>query len=87
MKTIVTGASGLIGRFLVQRLEADGQAQFIITTHSPILLAYPNAQIFSFDSSRIEEMAYEDTTHYKIYKQFFTDRTAFLKTGRKEDAI
>ena len=64
---------------LLQRLEAAGHAQFIIATHSPILLAHPGAQIFSFDSSRIEEVNYEDTTHYKLYKQFFTDRRAFLE--------
>ena len=65
---------------LLQRLEAAGHAQFIMATHSPILLAYPGAQIFSFDSSRIEEVSYEDTTHYRLYKQFFTDRSAFLET-------
>ncbi|MCD6554178.1 MAG: AAA family ATPase [Anaerolineae bacterium] len=65
---------------LLQRLEAAGHAQFIMATHSPILLAYPGAQIFSFDSSRIEEVNYEDTTHYRLYKQFFTDRSAFLET-------
>ena len=64
---------------LLQRLEAGGHAQFIMATHSPILLAYPGAQIFSFDSSRIEEVDYEDTAHYRLYKQFFTDRSAFLK--------
>jgi predicted ATPase len=64
---------------LLQQLEADGYAQFIMATHSPILLAYPGAQIFSFDSPRIEEVEYEDTAHYKLYKQFFTDRTVFLE--------
>ena len=63
---------------LLQRLEAEGHAQFIMATHSPILLAYPGAQIFSFDSPRIEEVEYEDTAHYKLYKQFFTDRSVFL---------
>ena len=63
---------------LLQHLGAAGRAQFIIATHSPILLAYPGGQIFSFDSSRIEEVAYEDTTHYRVYKQFFIDRTVFL---------
>jgi predicted ATPase len=63
---------------LLRRLEALGHAQFIIATHSPILLAFPGAQIFSFDSDRIEEIAYEDTTHYQIYTQFLTDRRAFL---------
>ena len=63
---------------LLQRLEEAGHAQFIIATHSPILLALPGAQIFSFDPPRIEEVAYEETAHYKIYKQFFTDRGSFL---------
>jgi predicted ATPase len=67
-------------RFLkvLQQVEAAGHAQFIIATHSPILLAYPSAQIFSFDGTRIEEVAYEDTMHYRLYKQFLTDRNAFL---------
>lgn len=63
---------------LLQQLEVEGQTQFIIATHSPILLAYPGAQIFGFDSPRIEELAYEDTTHYKVYRQFFTDRSDFF---------
>jgi predicted ATPase len=67
-------------RFLrvLQQVEAAGHAQFIIATHSPILLAYPGAQIFSFDGVRIEEVAYEDTAHYRLYRQFLTDRNAFL---------
>ncbi len=63
---------------ILQQLEAGGHAQFIMATHSPILLAHPGAQIFSFDTSRIEEVEYEDTMHYRLYKQFFTDRSAFL---------
>jgi len=64
---------------LLRWLETEGHAQLIMATHSPILLAYPGAQIFSFDSSRIEEVDYEDTAHYRLYKQFFTDRSAFLE--------
>jgi predicted ATPase len=63
---------------ILQQLEAGGHAQFIMATHSPILLAHPGAQIFSFNTSRIEEVEYEDTMHYRLYKQFFTDRSAFL---------
>ena len=69
---------------LLQGLEAEGHAQFIIATHSPILLAYPGAQIFSFDSARIEEVEYQDTTHYRLYKQFFTDRSSFFEGRSKE---
>ena len=68
---------------LLQQLETEGRAQFIIATHSPILLAYPGAQILSFDSSRVEQVAYEETTHYRIYKQFFTDRSMFLSGGEQ----
>jgi predicted ATPase len=63
---------------LLRQFEAQGQAQFIIATHSPILLAYPGAQIFNFDPPTVEEVSYEETTHYQIYKEFFTDRTLFL---------
>jgi predicted ATPase len=63
---------------LLRRLGTEGDAQFIIATHSPILLAHPAAQIFSFDGLRIEEVTYEETMHYQIYKQFFTDRSAIL---------
>jgi predicted ATPase len=69
---------------LLGRLESQGQAQFIITTHSPILLAHPGAQILSFDSRPIEEIDYEETTHYKLYHQFFSDRAAFLGRSGKE---
>jgi len=65
---------------LLLRLEAAGHAQFIMATHSPILLAYPGAQIFNFDTPTVEEIEYEDTTHYKLYKQFLADRTALLDT-------
>ncbi len=66
---------------LLRRLEAKGHAQFIIATHSPILLAFPGAQIFSFDAPCIKEVAYEDTAHYRLYKQFFTDRSVFFENG------
>jgi predicted ATPase len=63
---------------LLRRFAAQGKSQFIIATHSPILLACPGAQIFNFNASCIEEVEYEDTTHYQLYKQFFADRAAFI---------
>lgn len=65
---------------LLQRSEEEGRAQFIIATHSPFLLAYPGAQILSFDSARIEEVCFEETALYRIYQQFFADRTTLLHT-------
>jgi predicted ATPase len=42
------------------------------------LLACSGAQIFSFDGSRIQEVQYQDTAHYQIYRQFFADQAARL---------
>jgi predicted ATPase len=46
------------------------ESQFIIATHSPILLAYPNARILLFDGTGITEVAYEDTEHFAITRDF-----------------
>ena len=49
---------------------AQDQSQFIIATHSPILLAYPGAKIYQFDDSGIHETSYEDTEHFAITRDF-----------------
>lgn len=51
-----------------------GHAQFIIATHSPILLAYKDARIHSFDQSPVTEIGYKDTAYYKIYKRVLLER-------------
>ena len=48
----------------------DDSSQFIIATHSPILLAYPGATIYQIDGSGISPVRYEDTEHYAITKAF-----------------
>jgi predicted ATPase len=45
-------------------------SQFIIATHSPILLAYPGSKIYQFSESGIYEVKYEDTEHFAITKDF-----------------
>ncbi|MCJ7549194.1 MAG: AAA family ATPase, partial [Anaerolineae bacterium] len=67
-------------RFLkiLQELTARRQVQFIIATHSPILLALPGAQIYSFDGPHVKEVTYEETEHYKVYMRFFADRATAL---------
>jgi predicted ATPase len=49
------------------------ESQFIIATHSPILLSYPNAKIFLFDESGIAEIAFEDTEHYSVTRDFLNN--------------
>ena len=51
-----------------------GHAQFIIATHSPILLAYEDARIYSFDHTPVRVIAYQETEHYQIYKRFLGAR-------------
>jgi len=45
--------------------------QFIIITHSPIILSYPNATIYDFKDNGADEVDYEDTDVYSITKYFF----------------
>jgi predicted ATPase len=54
------------------------QSQFIIATHSPILLAYPHATIYSCDSKILERVNYKETTHYTLTKNFLNDPEFYL---------
>ncbi|WHY76510.1 AAA family ATPase [Neobacillus sp. WH10] len=53
-------------------------SQFIIATHSPIIMAYPEAKIFEFSEEGIIESILEETNHYRIMKQFFDDKNRML---------
>lgn len=54
------------------------KSQFIIATHSPILMAYPGALIYEFSESGIETVEYTDTEHYKITKMFLDRRESMI---------
>jgi predicted ATPase len=58
-------------------LVADG-SQFIIATHSPILLGYPGARIYVLADDGITEANYEDTDQYELTRSFLDDRDRFL---------
>jgi predicted ATPase len=60
-------------------LKKHKDAQFIISTHSPVLLGYPDAQILSFDDGKIREISYEETAPMQIVRRFVNDRKNFLK--------
>ena len=53
-------------------------SQFIIATHSPILMAFPGAQILEFSSSGIKITDYKDTEHFKITKMFLENPEKML---------
>jgi predicted ATPase len=48
----------------------QNESQLIIATHSPILLSYPNAKIYQFDGEGVTEVAYEDTEHFNVTRDF-----------------
>lgn len=60
------------------RLSGQG-AQFIVATHSPILLGTPGAQILCFDGGEIRPCAYEETESYRITSLFLQDRERLLR--------
>lgn len=63
---------------LIKEMTAS-QCQFIIATHSPILMAFPQAQILSFDEAPIAPVEYEELEHVKITKAFLRDPEAFFR--------
>ena len=63
---------------LLRDMGSSGNVQFIIASHSPILLACPEAEILSFDQEPIRTVKYEDTEYYRIYKRFLENRWQYF---------
>jgi len=63
---------------LIKKMTEKGHAQFIIATHSPLLLAAPSSSIYSFDYSPVQLVDYEETSHYQIYREFLNNRDKYL---------
>jgi predicted ATPase len=63
---------------LLREMISAGNVQFIIASHSPILLAYPDADLYSFDHSPIRKVRYEETDYFRIYRDFLNNRERYL---------
>lgn len=70
---------------ILHDLVQEDDSQFIIATHSPILLGYPEAVILSFDNGGITEIEYEETDHFQLTKYFLQNREKFLKDILEEE--
>jgi predicted ATPase len=70
---------------VIDRLVKQG-AQFIIATHSPILLAYPRSKILLFDECGISHVDYEDTEHYAVTRDFLNHYPRRLQQLLDEDS-
>lgn len=66
---------------LISRIHdlVNDNSQFIISTHSPILLAYPEADIFELTSNGIKKVKYEETEIYLLYSEFLKSPDRMLK--------
>lgn len=53
-------------------------AQFVVSTHSPILMAYPQAWIYSLDGDGISRVAYEETEHFQVTRDFLNNHQMML---------
>jgi predicted ATPase len=55
------------------------ESQFIVATHSPILLSFPDATIYSFDQHAPHRVAYEQLEHVRLTRDFLNNPEAFLR--------
>lgn len=63
---------------LIKNRVREGKCQFIIATHSPILMTLPDSQIFQFDQN-IQEVSFEETEHFSVMKQFLNNPESFTR--------
>jgi predicted ATPase len=63
----------------------EGGSQFLIATHSPILMAYPDADIVLLDGAGLRKVAYTETEHYQVTRDFLNRYPAMLRTLFGED--
>ncbi|MDX8480970.1 AAA family ATPase [Mesorhizobium sp. VK24D] len=70
---------------LLQRMERSGTAQVIMATHSPLLMACPNARLFRISRFGLDPTDFHDTDHFRMMRDFCSDPAAFLAEALYED--
>ena len=64
---------------LMRRMEKSGHCQVIMATHSPVLMAYPNAQLLRLTKYGLEPVTIKATDHYRIMREFCDDPSGFVE--------
>lgn len=64
---------------ILDELSKNGKCQFIIATHSPMLITLPNAEIYEIVDDKIEIKNYSETKQFNLYKNFLNCPERFLK--------
>ena len=65
-------------------MEREADSQFIIATHSPVLMAYPGADIWCFDDVPVASRAYEDLEHISFLWDFMKRPRQYMERLRRE---
>ncbi len=66
---------------LLAAVGTHGQAQFIVATHSPFLLACPESTIYSFDTTGISTVPYKESEYYRLYMDFLHHPERYITSG------
>lgn len=69
----------LVFMAIIHELDRSGRAQFLIATHSPMLLCYPGATIYQFNDDGINQTTYQETEHYYLTRSFLNDPGMYLR--------
>jgi predicted ATPase len=69
---------------LMQRMEQSTICQVVMATHSPMLMAYPNAQLLRLTKYGLEPVTVEQTDHYKVMREFCDDPAGFVEAAIAE---
>jgi predicted ATPase len=70
---------------LLRRMEQQGRCQVIMATHSPVLMAYPNAQLLQLSKHDLVPTTVEQTEHFKLTREFCANPEAFVAAAFEED--
>src|SRR6185437_8925449 len=63
---------------LLQMMDKSGRCQVVMATHSPILMAYPNATLLRLSKYGLEPVSVRDTDHFKTLREFCEDPEGFM---------
>ena len=69
---------------LMRRMDDIGHCQIIMATHSPMLMAYPNARLLRLSKYGLEPVSVKETDHYKVMREFCEDPAGFVEAAMEE---
>jgi predicted ATPase len=69
---------------LMRRMDTSGHCQIIMATHSPMLMAYPNARLLRLTKYGLDPVTVKDTDHYKVMQEFCADPAGFVEAVIEE---